>query len=220
MVNNPIPTELLYKNLDVLLHTITNIINTSLVSGLVTPDFKTAIVKSLLKKPSLDQNVLKNYRSISNLPFLSKILEKVVLHQLLAHLQENNLCNPFQSVYRVGHGTETTLLCIVNDLSNAMDEDKISVLLLLDLSAVFDTIDHQILLSSLKTVFGIRCTISSGFDHTFWIEISVWLSTILLPLHLPSCLGPVLFVLYTTPLSDIVANHPVNHQLFADDTQL
>ena len=131
---------------------------------------------------------MKNYCPISNLPFLSKILEKVVLHQLLAHLQENNLCNPFQSAYRTVHSTETALLCLVNDLLNTTDEDKISVLLLLDLSAAFDTIDHQILLSSLKTVFGIRCTISSGFDHTFWIEISVWLSTILLPLHLLSCL--------------------------------
>ena len=79
-------------------------------------------------------------------------------------------------------------LRLVNDLSNAMDEDKISVLLLLDLSAVFDTINHQILLSSFETVFGIHPTISSGFDHTIWIEISLWLSTILLPLHLPSCL--------------------------------
>ena len=77
----PIPTELLYENLDVLLPTVTNIINTSLASGFVPPDFKTAIVKPLLKKPSLDQNVLKNYRPISNLPFLSKILENVVLHE-------------------------------------------------------------------------------------------------------------------------------------------
>ena len=72
----PIPTELLYENLDVLLPTATIIINTSLASGFVPPDFKTAIVKPLLKKPSLDHNVLKNYHPISNLPFLSKILEK------------------------------------------------------------------------------------------------------------------------------------------------
>ena len=102
---DPIPTKLLYENLDVLLPTITNIINTSLASGFVPPHLKTAVVKPLLKKPSLDQNVLKNYRPISNLPFLSKILEKAVPHKLLAHLQENNLCNPFQSAYRTGHNT-------------------------------------------------------------------------------------------------------------------
>ena len=112
-----IPTKFLYENrLDVLLPTITNIINTSLASDLVLPDFKTAIVKPLLRNPSLNQNVLKNYSPISNLPFLSKIGEKVVLHKLLAHLQENNLCNPFQSAYRTGHSTETALLsckCLV-----------------------------------------------------------------------------------------------------------
>ena len=78
-----------------------------------------------------------------------------VPHQLHAHLHKNNLCNLFQSAYRTGHSTETALLRVVNDLLTAMDEDKISVLLL-DLSAAFDTIDHQILLSRLETVFGIR----------------------------------------------------------------
>ena len=98
--------------------------------------------------------MLKNYQPISNLPFLSKIFEKVILHQLLAHLQENNLCNSFQSAYRTGHSTETALLRVFNDLLTAIDEDKISVLHLLDLWAAFDTIDHQILLSRLETVFG------------------------------------------------------------------
>ena len=115
--------------------------------------------KLLLSNPtSLDQNVLKNYRPISDLPFLSKILEKVFLHKFHAHLQENNVCNPFQSACHTGHSTESTLLRVINDLLNSVDEDKISVLLLRDLSAAFDTIDHQILLSSLETAFGIRST--------------------------------------------------------------
>ena len=87
---------------------------------------------------------------------MSKILEKGVLHTLLAHLQENNLCNPFQSAYRTGHSTETALLRVVNDLPTAMDEDKISVSL--DILATFDTAEYQILLSRLETVFGIRST--------------------------------------------------------------
>ena len=145
---DPIPTTLLYENLDILLLTI---INTSLTTGIVPHDLKTAVVKPLLKKPLLDKNLLKNYRPISNLPFLSKILEKVVLHKLLSHLQENNLSNPFQSAYRAGHSTETVLLRIVNDILSALDNDNISVLLLLDLSAAFDTIDHRILLSRLNS---------------------------------------------------------------------
>ena len=180
------------------------------------------------KNPSLDQYILKNYRPISNLPFLSKILEKVVLHKPLAHLQENNLCSPFQSAYRAGHSSETALLRVVNDLLNAMDEGKISVLLLLDLSAAFDTIDHQILFSRLETVFGIRSTTLQWFrsyllDRNQCVAVNNSASSsslVMFGVPQGSVLGPVLFVLYTTPLSDIIANHSVNHQLFADDTQL
>ena len=117
---------------------------------------------------------MKNYRPISNLPFLSKILEKVVLHKLLSHLQENNLSNPFQSAYRAGHSTETVLLRIVNDILSALDNDNISVLLLLDLvldlSAAFDTIDHQILLSRLNSVFGIQSTALQWFQSYLYFS--------------------------------------------------
>jgi len=105
-----------------------------------------------------------NYRPISNLPFLSKILEKVVLHKLFSHLQENNLSNPFQSAYRAGHSTETVLLRSVNDILSALDNDNIYVLPLLDLSAAFDTTDHQILLSRLNSVFGIQSAALQWFQ--------------------------------------------------------
>ena len=217
-----IPTTLLYENLDILLPSITNIINTSLTTGIVPRDLKTAIVKPLLKKPSLDKNLLKNYCPISNLPFLSKILEKVVLHKLLSHLQENNLSNPFQSAYRAGCSTETVLLRIVNDILSALENDNISVLLLLDLSAAIDTIDHQILLSRLNSVFGIQSTALQWFQSYLSDSYNSSSSPSQLMYGVPqgSVLGPILFVLYTAPLSDIIASHSVNHQLFADDTQL
>ena len=109
-----------------------------------------------------------------------------------------------------------------------MDEDKISVLLLLDLSAAFDTIDHQILLSYLETVFGIRFTELQWFqsyllDRKQFIVVNNSASSpspLMFVVPQGSVLGPTLFVLYTTPLSDIIASHSVNHQLFADDTQL
>ena len=199
---DPIPTKLLYENLDVLLptnhqrhHHFTGFwfCTTRLQNCYCqTPAQKK---KKKKKKNSLDQNVLKNYRSISNLPFLSKILEKVVLHKLLAHLQENNLCNPFQSAYRTGHSTETALLRVVNDLLNAMDEDKTSVLLLLDLSAAFDTIDHQILFPVSELPLASALPPSSGFDRTFWTEIN---ATMLLPLLLHSCL-----VFHRVPCRDL-----------------
>ena len=121
-------------------------------------NLKIVIVKPLLKKPPLDIKSPKKKKKkkkccfISKLSFLSKNLDKVVLHKLLSHLQENNLSNPLQLTYRVGHCTETVLLHIVNDILSALDNDNISVLLLLDLSAAFDIIDHQILLSSLYPV--------------------------------------------------------------------
>ena len=213
---------LLYENLDILVPTITNIINTSLT---VPRDLKTVVVKPLLTKPSLDKNLLKNYRPISNLPFLSRILEKVVLHKLLSNLQESNLSNPFQSAYRAGHSTETVLLHIVNDILSALDNDNISVLLLLDLSAAFDTVDHQILLSSLNSVFGIQYTALQWFhsylsDRYYSTSVNNSSSSPSQLMYQGSVLGPILFVRYTTSLSDIIANHSVNHQFFADDTQL
>jgi hypothetical protein len=225
---DPIPTCLLYEHLDVLLPTITNLINDSLSSGTIPAELKTAVVKPLLKKPSLDSDDLKNYRPISNLPFLSKVLEKVVLQQLLQHLQENNLCNSFQSAYRANHSTETALLRVVNDLLQAMDRDKISLLLLLDLSAAFDTVDHQILIDRLRDHFGIRSAALSWFQSYLsnrkqFVSVGDHKS---MPTELcfgvpqGSVLGPVLFVLYTTPLSDLIKDHSIHHQLFADDTQL
>jgi hypothetical protein len=225
---DPLPTKLLYENLDVMLPVITNIINSSLVSGNVPLEFKTAVVKPLLKKPSLDKNQLKNYRPVSNLPFVSKILEKVVLRQLLSHLDKNNLCNPLQSAYRSGHSTETVLVRVVNDILLAMDEDKLSVLLLLDNSAAFDTIDHTILLSRLETEFGIHSKALQWFrsyleGRSQYVSVHENSSSIS-PLHFGvpqgSVLGPVLFVLYTTPLSSVIQQHQTNHYLFADDTQL
>ena len=123
------------------------------------------------RQTSVDKNLLKNYRPISNLPFLSKILEKVVLHKPLSHLQDNNLSNPFQSAYRAGHSTETVLLRVVNGIFSALDDDNISVLLLLDPSVAFFTMDHQILLSRLNSVSGIQSTALQWFQ-SYLSEIS------------------------------------------------
>ena len=225
---DPIPTTLLYENLDILLPTIMNIISTSLTASIAPHDLKTAIIKPLLKKPSLDRYLLKNYCPISNLPFLSKILENVILHKRLSHLQENNLSNPFQSAYRARHSTETILFRIVNDILSALDNDNISVLLLLDLSAAFDTIEHQLFLSCLNSVFGIQSTafqwfqsyLSDRYQSTPVSNSSSSPTQLMYNVPQGSVLGPILFVLYTTPLSDIIAIHSVNHQLFTDDTQL
>ena len=94
---DPLPTSLLKNCLPDLLPCITHIINDSLISGDVPVCYKDALVKPLLKKPGLDFNILKNFRPVSNLPFLSKILEKVVLKRLISHLNNNDLNEVFQS---------------------------------------------------------------------------------------------------------------------------
>ena len=95
---------------------------------------------------------------------MSKVLEKVVLSQILQHINCNKLLSDFQSAYRPHHSTETALFKVTNDLLSAMDDGKISVLVHLDLSAAFDTIDHEILLHRLHNVFGFGNTVLSWFQ--------------------------------------------------------
>ncbi len=114
-----------------------------------------AVIKPLIKKPQLDPKDLVNYRPISNLPFLSKILEKVVSSQLYSFLEKNDICEDFQSGFRPSHSTETALIRVTNDLLLSSDRGCISLLVLLDLSAAFDTIDHNILLNRIENFVGI-----------------------------------------------------------------
>ena len=161
---------------DDLLPHLTIIINDSLHSGLFPSAFKSAIVKPLLKKTTLNPKFMKKYRPVSNLTFLSKTLEKVVLRQLSDHLLTNNLFCSHQSAYRADHSTETAILKIVNDLS-ALDEDKVSLLSLLDPTAAFDTIEHSIFLKRLSCSFGISDTFFACLtfylpDHTQTISVN------------------------------------------------
>ena len=187
-VLDPIPTKLLYKTLEVLLPTITNILNESLTWGIVPSEFKTAVVKPLLKKLSLDPNVLKNYRSISNLPFLSKRLEKLVLQQLVSHLSTHNLLGIHQPAYRSGHSTETVLLRILNDPLTSLDDNKISILLLLDLSAVFDTTSNTTLAFVVQPWTGFDLTFLTGniADQKSTETSFIWCSSRLCTVHFVS----------------------------------
>ena len=103
----------------------------------------------LLKKPTLNPAQVENYRPVSLLPFLSKILERTVFNQVSEFLSENNLYDPNQSSFKQGHSTETALLSVMESLRSARAAGQSSALLLLDLSAAFDTVNHQILLSTL-----------------------------------------------------------------------
>ena len=109
---------------------------------------------SYLKKQNLDPNSLSNYRPISHLPLLSKILEIIVSKQLIALINKKNLFDPFQSDFRKGHSTETALLRITDTILSTLNSNMCCHLILLDLSSAFDTLDHNILISRL-TLMGI-----------------------------------------------------------------
>ena len=225
---DPIPTSLLVTHIDSLIEIITIIINESLMTGIVPSTFKQAVVVPLLKKPSLSPDELNNFRPVSNLPFLSKILEKVVLYQLKDHLNRNNLIEIYQSAYRECHSTETALTRVRNDLLCEADKGNVSILALLDLSAAFDTIDHSILVKRLATTFGISGVVLDWFQ-SYLVDRSqsVYVEGVNspnLPLHFGvpqgSVLGPILYTLYTQPLGSLISKHDVNYHMYADDTQL
>jgi len=123
----------------------------------VFPDnLKHAIVIPHLKKSNSDSSELKNYIPVSNLPFLAKLLERVVQIQLQRHLGVHKLMPLYQSAYRANHSTETALLKICNDALLADDEGEVTALCMIDLTAAFDTVDHDVLLSKLQQMFGIN----------------------------------------------------------------
>ena len=113
---DPTPTQMLKQCIDIILPHITVIINNSLTTGIVPDCFRHAIIKPILKKTGLKENDLKNFRPVSNLNFLSKILERVVLSHLLHHVEENELGEMFQSAYKANHSTETALLKVTSDI--------------------------------------------------------------------------------------------------------
>ena len=94
--------------------------------------------------------MLNHYRPVSNLPFLSKVIERVVASEITNHMDTHDLMEPLQSAYRRGHSTETALTYVTNDILSALDSKKSVFLILLDLSAAFDTVDHEILLQCLS----------------------------------------------------------------------
>ena len=111
---------------------------------------KSAVLSPLLKKPDADFLQFKNFRSISNLKARSKIIDKKVVLQLNNHLMNNNLHENFQSAYKVHHSNETVMAKVQDDILHAIDSNKAVVLLMLDLSAAFDTLSHEILLDRLS----------------------------------------------------------------------
>ena len=155
--------------MDELLPVITLIINSSLQSGHFPKVWKKAIVTPLLKKCGSDSSNFKNLRPVSNLSYISKLTESAVADQIQSHLAKNNLYSVFQSTYRKFHTTETALVKVHNGILTNMNKQHVTLLVLLDLSAAFDTADPSILLTRLRSKLSLKgtalswsCTYLSG----------------------------------------------------------
>ena len=160
--------------------------------------------------------------------YVSKLTEKVVAKQLIEHVSSNGLDEVFQSAYKNFHSTETALVKVYNDILVDIDKNRTIILLLLDLSAAFDTVDHEILLYRLASRFGISDVALSWFgsylsNRSQFVNVRGAQSEAnSLPCGVPqgSVLGPVLYLLYTSPLGDIVRRYNMASHFYADDTQL
>ena len=130
----------------------------------------------MLKKGNLDPTIPSNYRLIPNLSTISKIIKRLVLSRITSHVSSSPNFNPFQSAYRKHHSTETTLLRITDSLCNSCATGFAAVLVLLDLSAAFDTLDHNILIAILNRHFNISDLALSWFrsylsQHSQFVKI-------------------------------------------------
>lgn len=171
---------------------------------------------------------MKNYRPVSNLPTIEKLLEQVVSHRMEEHLQTQDLHDSFQSAYRKHHSTETALMKIHNDITEALDQGSQVVLITLDLSAAFDTIDHQILLDRLQDLFGIAGDAHKWLTSYFKDRVQSILidgstsSEQPLEYGVPqgSVLGPKCYSMYTKPVGSLISQHNLSHLTYADDTDL
>ncbi len=227
---DPIPTWLLKEkeNIKCLLPVFTEIINSSLSTGTFPSAARCAIIRPILKKASLDKNHLNNYRPVSNLTFLGKILEKIICSRLTDHMNTNNLTDPYQTAEKSNHSTETALIIVKNEIMAALDSNQVVLLVLLDLSAAFDTIDRQILLSRLSQRVGVRDLALQWFesylaDWSTRVDVEGVLSIpSLVTTGLPqgSVFGPLGYTIYTLPVGDIARHHHVSYHTYADDTQL
>ena len=171
-----LPTKLLKENTEKFIGLLTNIVNIFLESGMFSKERKTALLHPSIKKVGL--NVIKpDFCSVSNLSFISHLVEKAAIGQLVQHADYHGLTPQYQSAYRKNHSCEPSLRRLANDALWAMEQQQATILVIIDLSAAFDTVHHDILLSVLNKRFGFQGTILNRVE------------SYLCPRHFKVCIG-------------------------------
>ena len=229
---DPIPSKLLKGNSRETAPAITEILNLLLKTGEICEELKQALLHPLLKKHSLEL-AFPNYRPMSNLPYLGKIIEWAVCNQITEYTGKIGVAEQYQSAYKAAHSIDTALVKVKTDILAAIDRKEAMCLTLLDMSTAFDTVNHDLLLNHLKFRFGITDTVLK------WLEsyltgrhqsVIIGGATDLdqkrsdkagLAQGIPqgSVLGPIHLTLYITPLGDICRKHGVIFHSYADDQQ-
>ena len=202
--------------------------NTSLRDGVLPDCEKLAYVTPNLKKLGLDADCTSNYRPVFNLSFLSKLIERLVCRQLTTYLTNHHLLAPLQSAYREHHSTETATLRVASDVFNAADAGQVTVVTLLDLSAAFDSVNHDILLRRLNISYGVGGTVLRWITSFLSNRTQVVnfaggkssLTTLTCGVPEGSVSGPILFALYTANVIRIVQSFGVQVHCYADNIQL
>ena len=226
---DPIPASLLKENCDIFIPYWLEIVNLSLEVGSM-DCLKDAIIVPLIKglNSLVDKEQFKNYRPVSNLELISKLIERVVNTRLDSHLERNQLHASNQFGYKKNHSTEYLLLKILDKLLMNCDNNMPSVILLLDLSSAFNTVDHQKLLDVLRYDIVVKGTVYKWFksfltNRSFKVKIGDSYSNdtpLLFGVAQGSVLGPKLFNLYSKSLYKYVESTKFSIEGFADDHQL